>query len=315
MQYKWVRILSIGLAILLIAVMACFFLYDTYTEKKQTQLWNDTESRILPYRSEIIQLKQQLQALNRPVEYYGESSRIISAFEVTELSDISYVREKAKKYELTPVIVLNPNLSLNLVSELVSLSDSGWEFMISMPSLDSATVTKATNIKKHLGGLKKSDCGIAFCRVQSIKDSELSVLKNAGFEGYTIFNEGFDSGQNEDGTVHFNYYRISSNDASLNASLAACYENSASMAVVLDVESVRTGKLTEEKATELLDKAKEYSNMENCSYSTVADTIEKLSEINSKKAEIEAARVEERADIERRIDELNELIADMQILP
>lgn len=80
------------------------------------------------------------------------------------------------------------------------------------------------------------------------------------------------------------------------------------MLIALDMESINSGSLTEDYVTDLMDTLQSYVEQEDCTFSTVADVVTELSEINSTEAVNQASYGEQIAEIQARIDELEEII-------
>ena len=109
----------------------------------------------------------------------------------------------------------------------------------------------------------------------------------------------------------FDYSYLSSSGTSVTSRISAMYNNKASMLYAFDLASRNEGLLTEAYVAELLDTLQSYTEKDNCSYSTVADVVEKLSEINSIEADNQESYEEQAAEIQERIDELEDTISEI----
>lgn len=89
------------------------------------------------------------------------------------------------------------------------------------------------------------------------------------------------------------------------------YNNKASMMFAFDMGSINGGSLTETYVAELLDTLQSYTEKENCSFSTVADVVEELSEVNSIEADNQAEYERRAAEIQTQIDELEDTINEI----
>ncbi len=312
--FKDVFLKIIGIALAASVAVGLIGVY--YYDKSKTQVrfdeWKQFQNDTAEYRKEINKITDEINDLHKSVKYFGDSAKLMVGFSVSDKSDIDYIRQKTDIYGFDPVLVIESDIELDDVPQAVKSADKSWEVMLQLPSLSDRSITRVASLKKELKKLGREVCSVAFCRAEGVNSTERDIIKKAGFNGYTVYENSPTSGQTQDGTVYFNYYRIAGDDAVIEARLTQCCLNSSSMIFIFDVASVRDGSLSDEKVTELLKLISECSNGDGVEYSTVANTVESLSQVNAKIEQIEAERAKEIELLQARIEELNRIIDSME---
>ncbi len=307
-----IRTIGIMLVALLGLGLIGVYYYDKSKTRERFSAWTEYEHETADIREQVAELTKQAQELRKPVAYFGESARLMVGFVVESKSDIAYIREKAAQYEFNPVIVLDGDMELEEAMQIAGAADRKWEIMLQLTALSGKALEKIDALKKGLADIGRRDCGVAFCRTDGVNAAELKQIKSAGFAGYTVYESSPTSGQIADGTVYFNYYRISGNDASIDSKLRLCSANNASMIFIFDLKSVNAAVLSEDKASELFSNIAECAAEDGADYSTVAQTVSSLETVNDKKAELEAENAEQIKVIQAQIEELNAIMKSME---
>ncbi len=155
------------------------------------------------------------------------------------------------------------------------------------------------------------DDGIFFLRDESKTQSNIDLLMQNGFLGYTVYHEAPNSGQTKDGYVFFDYSYIRTGNTGASERMKQGYLKKSSFILVFDLKSMESGDLSDEDVTGILDKAYEYSQREDCSFSTVKEVVAELSSINAFEAEKQAEYDIKVAAIQARIKQIDQTLRDI----
>ncbi len=304
------KIIIIGILILIVAIIGtCFYGHQKYLDtQKQRAAWQEYMDKSRPYRDEVSRLQRELMSLNQPIANEKQKMNIMIGFAASEVSDISYIQEKAAQYLFEPILVLDVTMDIAQITELLQKADPQWEIMLYPPDLSEEACEKLEMVKSHLESMQRQDCGIVFYRAETISQKNMNLLKEQNFIGYTLFHDSPLAGQNENGLIYFDYSRLSGGNTSLEIRLSSCYTKKSSMIYVFDMPSIQLGNLAEKHVNAYLDIISEYSMKENSRFVSVAEVIREILENEQKKTESEAILEEEKIILQNKIDELQETI-------
>ncbi|MCD8119357.1 MAG: hypothetical protein LUE29_07765 [Lachnospiraceae bacterium] len=306
------RIIQI-LCIILSVAMIGVIVYMVYVDRQSSQAQTDSLASLIeeakPYEAEVQELQSELTSLKSSVSYTSEEARLMVGFAVTDVSDLSYIEEKADAYGLFPVIVLDCTLDTETIEEILEEMDASWEIMLYATDFSEETNASVLSVMSLLESSKREYVDVFFLRGDYSSDANIQLLIDDGFVGYTSYNSDTpQAGQTEDGFVYFDYSWLTSSGTSVASRVSAFYKNKASMIVTFDMESINSGKLTETYVVSTLDGLLEYTENDDCFFATAADVVAELSMINEYLAEQQEENEARAAEIEDRISELQQII-------
>ncbi|MCD8161575.1 MAG: hypothetical protein LUE61_10530 [Clostridiales bacterium] len=297
--------LSIALAVGLVYL---FYTDQQEADAQETQL-QALQNEASVYEREQRELKSQLEELEENVSYSSETAALMVGFVVTDVSDLSYMETVADTYDFPPVLILDCTLEQSVLEDILDTADDAWEVMLYTPTFSETVNESVLSALSWLETIGREHTGVFLLRSDYTTDSNIQLLKDDGFAGYTSYHSSTPiAGQAEDGTVYFDYPYLTSSGTSVASRIAAMYKNKTSMLIAFDMESINSGSMKESYVTDLMDTMQSYVEQEDCVFSTVADVVTELSEINSTEAANQASYEEQMAEIQARIDELEEII-------
>lgn len=305
---KTVKIICIVLSVILAAALAAL-LYADYQKSKATEArLSEIAERARPYESEIRDLEKELSDLKEGQHYSSEEAEFMVGFIVSEKSDMAYISEISKEYPINPVVVIDCTADISSIAECLDEADAKWEIMLYAPSYSAGINDKVAEVRKHLFNLSKRDTGIFLLRRYNDTETNIALLKQNGFIGYTAYHESPSFGQSENGMVYFDYSLITTDSIDIAARLSACRQKKASMMVVFDISALHTGDLSESTVTRISDELEYYANQENSRFSTVTEVVAELSDINRIEAEMVAKNESRISELNEQIERLNDQI-------
>ncbi|MCD7749704.1 MAG: hypothetical protein LUH42_06610, partial [Oscillospiraceae bacterium] len=303
------------LVVLVVAFLAYMIYPDNREQKAQAEAMEELQAEARPYEVELQNLKSELQSLQNSVSYSSEEAEILVGFVASDESAdsyISYIDEKASAYNFSPVLIVDCTMDMDIIEEIIDAADESWEIMLYASSFSEEVNDSVLSVISYLASINREHCGIFFLRGDSSTASNIQLLVDDGFIGYTDYNsESPKAGQTEDGSVYFDYSYLTTSGTTVSSRITALYRNKAAMIIAFDMASIQSGALTEAYVVSLLDRMQAYTENDDCSFSTVAAVTEKLSEINTIEAELQADYEAQAAEIQERIDELEELIEEI----
>lgn len=307
-----VNILCAVLSILLAGALIFMFYINNKQEKAQSAAIKAVLEEVQPYEDELQDLKLELSNMKHDVSYSSDEAEIMVGFVASGASDVNYISGKAEAYGFSPVLIIDCTMEMDIIEEIIEAADDSWEIMLYAPTFSEEVNEDVLSVMSYLEDEDIEHTGVFFLRSDYSTSSYIQLLKDDGFVGYTSYNSDSPrAGQTGDGTVYFDYSYLSSSGTSVTSRISAMYNNKASMLYAFDMASRNEGLLTEAYVAEMLDTLQSYTEKDNCSYSTVADVVEKLSEINSIEADNQESYEEQAAEIQERIDELEDTISEI----
>ncbi|MCC8081352.1 MAG: hypothetical protein LIO80_05020 [Lachnospiraceae bacterium] len=298
--------------VLLAGVLAYMIYTNNEHRKAQSEAVTELQAEVRPYEVEQQNLEAELEALQSSVSYSSEEAEILVGFVVSDTSDISWIEEKATAYSFSPVLIIDCTLDRDVIEEVLETAEESWEIMLYASDFSEETNDSVLSVQSYLESVGREHCGVFFLRGDYSTDSNIQLLADDGFTGYTSYNsDSPEAGQTEDGFVYFDYSYLTSTGTSVSSRISELYRNKTSMIVAFDMASIDSGSLTENYVVSLLDSLQSYTENDDCSFSTVAAVVEELSEINMTEAQRQAEYEAQIAEIQERIDELEEIISDI----
>ncbi len=307
------KILSLVLAVVFVAFIVGVSLWETDKDNAYKNAQSEYQGRTKGYQTARESLQEELAELKKEPVYYGDNANIMVGFAVSNASDIDYIRKKAELYDFAPVLIVDSTQTAESIMSMIETADEEWEIMLFSQLLSSSTGDKLAAVRDELEANGKNVCNAVFTRIQGISNSDIAMLQSAGFNGFTLYHDQPISGQDENGSVFFDFSRITSGNKYINSRMSACLDQRSSMIYFFDMSSIRSGSISDEQLDKYLTTISEYAEKDGCSYATVAETLEMLLSINQVKADIMASRTDQIAALEARIAVLDQIISDIYI--
>ncbi|MCD8237799.1 MAG: hypothetical protein LUC92_00440 [Clostridiales bacterium] len=304
-----ISIICVVLSVLLAGFLAYMIYTDNQQQKSQTAVMEALQAEARPYENELTQLKRELSNLEDSVSYSSEDAEIMVGFVATGDSDIEYIKDKADTYNFSPVLILDCTLDMDIIEKIIESADTSWEIMLYAPTFSEEMNDLVLSVLSYLEDAGREHTGVFFLRSDYSTDANIQLLLDDEFIGYTSYHESSPkAGQTEDGAVYFDYSYLNTSGTSVTSRLSSAYTGKSSIIVAFDMASINSGDLSETYVTSLLDTIEWYTEYDDCSFSTVAAVTEELSSVNSIEADNQASYEKQAAEIQVRIDELEEII-------
>ncbi len=305
------KILTIFLCILIVAGLAL----ARHIDQKQQQEMQDRYARLdelaAPYQAELETLKKELAALQKELQYTPTAARFMMGFFAADAADMAYIEQKAEAYSFDPVVVVDCGSGLEAARAAINAANPSWEIMLYSYELSDQSYETIRAAKEYLKSIEREDVGVFLLGSWNGSEANIRRLKEEGFVGYTSYRDPPAAGQNEDGTVYFDYAFVKKSNEGFNSRISSIYGNSASTIFIFDVPKINAGAMSEEMAIYYFETIQRYAAMENCMLATASEVIQELSAINEL---LEQKQVENNAQITQltqRIKELNRMISDI----
>ena len=304
-------ILAVLSLIVLAVLCIMMYSYSVNTSEQKARL-EAAVAEAEAYENEANELRRSISSAQ--VEFLSDTSGIaqfVVGFVISSEDDIAYAEDKADEYDFEPVLLLNCNYELTELESLsVLASGTGHEIMLTASVFTSDTNETVTSLLSYMKRNSIECSDIFLLRSDYYSDSSLEMLISDGFAGYTVYNTTPVSGITDDGYITFDYSFLTV-DSSSYTRFSSSYSNLSAMIVAVDMDSMRSGTLTESFVTSLLNTLSSYAGNEDCEFATVSEVTESLlaedEEYKEKLAEYEAYVYE----CKLRIEELEELIAEI----
>ncbi|MCC8029589.1 MAG: hypothetical protein LIO75_07330 [Lachnospiraceae bacterium] len=309
------RVIGI-ICVVICALLAGILVYMVYTNNRNRQAQSEAmtalQEEARPYEVELQNLKSELASLEDSVSYTSEEAEIMVGFVVSDVSDLSFIEEQAADYGFSPVIIIDCTMDMDVIEEILETADESWEIMLYASDFPEEVNDSILSVISCLESMNREHCGVFFLRGDYSTDSNIQLLADDGFIGYTDYNsETPKAGQAEDGSVYFDYSYVNSTGTMMSSRVSALYSSKSSILVAISMASINFGTLTEADAVNILDSLQTYTENDDCSFSTVAAVVEEYSAVNELETERQADYEKQTAEIQARIDELEEIIDEI----
>ncbi|MCD8005370.1 MAG: hypothetical protein LUF29_00110 [Oscillospiraceae bacterium] len=305
---------NIVFALLSVAVLAVFiFLVYNYSIES-----SDAKSRLEAavaeakvYEDEVTKLKRSITSAADALSDTAGTARFVIGYVIYSEDDISFAEEQGLQYGFDPALVIDCVGNLVELEALASVAaSSGHEIMLTAsvftPEYNETVISLLDYMSEE--GIECSD--IFLLRSDYYSSSSVDLVISDGFAGYTVYNSTPTSGITDEGYITFDYSYLTVDSTSYTR-FSSSYTNVASMVVAVDMDSIRTGTLTEAFVSKLLSTLSSYAENDDCEFSSISDVTESLltdaESMDDRIAEYEAYA----AECQARIDELEEIIAEI----
>ncbi len=306
-----ISIIAIILSIVLFSSIIAFEIKDKNNTDTKFESLNLQAS---PYKMELTELKRELTTVNSEYYYVSDKAKLMLGFILSQRSDVGRVKDLSEQYGFTPVFILNCTDDLSTVKYIIGGIGKNSDIMLYLPTLEPTDWEKAKAVKEYLASVNKPDNGILLIHDKDPDYPPLEQLTEYGFIGYTTYRDEPISNQLDDGTVYFEYTYLKPENfpegsvEAFDERLKIWYESKAAMICVFTIKDINNKSFSTELITAVFDSLKVYTEYTDCDYSTATEVITELSGINLKKAEYKAKKAERTAEINKRIDELEQII-------
>ncbi|MCD7785838.1 MAG: hypothetical protein LUH18_09770 [Oscillospiraceae bacterium] len=263
------------------------------------------------YEDEVTKLKRSITSAADSLTDTSETARFVVGFVITSEEDMIYVEDKATEYGFEPVIVLDCVDDLTVLQTLAATASSyEHEIMLTASVYTTEINETVAAMMSYMSGAGIDYSDIFLLRSDYSSDSAVEMVISDGFAGYTVYNSSPTSGITSDGYITFDYSYLTVDSTSFTR-FSSSYSNLASMIIAIDIDSIRSGTLTETFISMLLSTIATYSENDDCEFSTIANVRESLIRENQTLEERMVDYEAYVAECEARIDELEELIAEI----
>ncbi|MCD7846918.1 MAG: hypothetical protein LUG49_02625 [Oscillospiraceae bacterium] len=306
------NVVCIVFSVLLAGTLAYMIHTNNQEQKIREEAIEELQTEARPYEIELRKLEDELEDLEN-ITYSSEKAEIMIGFIISDLADISYIENKSEVYGFEPVLIIDCEMDLTSVESFINAADN-WEIMLYADNFSASTNDSVLIVMDYLNSIEREHTGVFLIRNSSMNTVTLQLIKDDGFIGYTTYHESApQSGQTSDGYVYFDYVRIASDDSfdSMSNYLSWLYANKTSMLLAFDMESINSGNAAEESVINLIDIAKSYIEYDDCSFSTVAEVVAELQQINQTEEDLKTSNEERIEEIRERIDELEIIIQEI----
>ncbi|MCD7822998.1 MAG: hypothetical protein LUG86_03115 [Oscillospiraceae bacterium] len=301
-------------ALLSVIVLVVFFVmaynYKSRTSEQKSRL-EAAVAEAKQYEDEVTELKRSITSATDALSDKSDTARFVVGYVVSSEEDIATAEAQAAEYGFEPLIVLDCIDDLTVLEGLALVaSDAGHEIMLTASVF---TVEANETVKSLLSYMSENgiDCADIFLlRSDYSSSSNVELVISDGFSGYTIYNSTPTSGITDDGYITFDYSFLTVDSTSLTR-FSSSYSNLASMVVAIELDSVRAGTLTDSFISKLLTTLAAYSKNDDCEFTSIAGVAESLLEENESAEERLLEYEAYVAECEARIDELEEIIAEI----
>ncbi|MCD7844198.1 MAG: hypothetical protein LUG17_06220, partial [Clostridiales bacterium] len=197
------------LCVLLSAVFACALGWMLYTEYRQEAAFSAASQALkeeaAPYVTQRQALLSELDELESSAACFSDEARFMVGFLVSDVSDLSYIREKAETYGFSPVLVLDCAMVETDLKQLLDAAEDQWEVMLYISPFSAETNDDVLAALSCLDSIGKDHTGVFFLRYEDNSDANVQLLLEDGFLGYTSYSDTPTAGQTDDVTVYFDY--------------------------------------------------------------------------------------------------------------
>ncbi len=301
-------------ALLSAVVLAVFGLlaynYKTNSSDEKSRL-EAAIAEAKPYEDEATSLKRAISSATD--DFYGtsETARFVIGYIISNDDDITFAEEQAAEYGFEPVLVLDCSGTLTSLQRLaLTASGSGHEIMLAASAFTAESNETIKSLMTYMDQRGIAYSEIFLLRTDYYSDENVELIISDGFSGYTVYNSTPTSGITEDGYITFDYSYLTA-DATSYTRFSSSYSNYASMVIAFDMDSYRGGTLTKSFMETLLGTISSYSENDDCEFSTLSQAVENLLEENESMEEKQADFDAYIAECEARIDELEDIIAEI----
>jgi len=306
------NIVCIIVSILLACVVAFVAYRNNQKEKAQTDAIEALQEEAKPYEDELQALRSELDDLENSVAYVADEAGIMVGFVLSDVSDLSYIEDKAETYHFTPVLVFDCTMELSEIADFTEAADENWEIMLYASTFSEERNDDVLSVLSYLETVGREQTGVFFLRTDYSSDENIQLLADDGFIGYTSYHSDTPlAGQTEDGLIYFDYSYLMASGSSVTSRLASLYSRKSTMIVTFDMASIDSGALSEEYVVSLMDTLQNYSESGDCSFITTADAVQELSGVNAIESDNQAYYEERAAEIQEQIDDLEKTIAEI----
>ncbi|MCD8090104.1 MAG: hypothetical protein LUD81_05685 [Clostridiales bacterium] len=296
----------------LLAGILVFMIYkDNREQSEKTEAMEELQAEAKSYEEKCRELKDEISFLENNVYYSSEYAEIIVGFIVSDVSDTDYIEKKAAAYNFKPVFIIDCTKDISDIKKIIDKIGDKGEIMLYASYFSESVKNTIISVNSYLKSAGQEHTGVFFLRNSDLNDSNVEFLLSEGFVGFTIYNDSPKAGQLENDAVYFDYSYLSSSGTAVLSRIGNLYQNKASMILGFDMESINSGMITEIYMEDLFDGILTYTDYYDCYFSTTANVVAELSQINKTEAERRIEYEKQAAEIQKEIDGLEKTIHDI----
>ena len=294
-------------------VLGVVFVSSLYMDQKEEQQQSAQlvrqKEEAKPYEKEIKEINTQIEERKQNLDYLSDTAKMLVGYKMYAPENLAVIQKQAETYGFAPVIVLDCAMETTQLTSLIqTVVGGGWEIMLTGSPVMDEFSEKVTHVREVLGQFGISDTGVFLLRDSYYSQENIERLTANGFKGYTCYSSEVTNGCEEDGMVYFEYWYYNKDSSLLEDKMGQMVSGRKSMIVVFELESLQTEDLSEEEMEQTLNLTKEYVEDGEMVYSSAAEVVHELSNMDAIQAQRQAEYEEYAAQQQEKIGELKEKI-------
>ncbi len=313
---RWLKVTAIMLSVLLFAGMLCFIYLEEQEAAELEAHMEMLNQKTYQYRQEKIELEQELEEIEKGVVYVSDKAMLMIGFILSDDSDLTYITQKAEQYQFTPVLLIDCSTDNTDSLQFVTASDRVWDVIFYAPSYTEELKPQIMSTRNNLKGLPVSDTGLLFISGEPSKEKLQTIVTECDLVGYAEYSESPSSGQNEDGSIYFDYLHLKRNHYSqeyipaIEERLNACVKKRAAMLFAFDMNHINSSIGVKKFADAILETIRVQDTKYQI-FSSASEVSDELKTFNQRNAELERTNAKRREEIKKEIEELERLIGEI----
>ncbi len=310
---RWVKVIALTVSAILFAGMVFFIYQEEQKAAENAERLEMLNQKTYAYRQEKAELEDQLKRLEQDSVYVSEKAMLMIGFILSGDSDLDYITQKAEQYQFAPVLLIDCTKDSEEIFRLMTEADKTWDVIFYAPIYTEELKQQIMSTRTNLEGLPINDTGLLFISGEPSKEKLQAVVADCGLIGYAEYSDSPTSGQNEDGSVFFDYTHFKLSHYStetipaIEERLYACIDHRAAMLCLFDMNHINSSIGVKKFADTILETIKK-QDAKSQILSTASDVVNELTTFNLHNEELGKINAKRRGEIESRIDELEALI-------
>lgn len=305
------KILSSALIVLLALGLVVLLLWDHQSEQKRAADLNQLQRETMPYIQEITAIRQELKQRESEINVTSDVSGLIVGFVPTSREEVAVVKEISTEYSFAPLIVLDCAMDDASVQEIAHRTIlEGLDLLLTGMSFDQAVLERADSVRTLL-----QECGYqkepAFL-LRNAFDTEgnLELLRQHGYRSLVRYDDSLGTGVDDFGVPHICYGFVRSSDASSGfiSRIAAAHSH---VLVLFSFADLNSKAISPAIITETLEAIEKQEAEGKLVYTTPEEAFSAVAEAKNLSRKRREEFEQYKAEQEKRIDELEEIISGM----
>lgn len=246
------KILLVMLALVLVIISGMLVFESDQKEQRQQKHILKLQKEAEPYESELQEIRQDLEERSRAIYSSSDISSSMVGFVMTSAGDMDLVKEVANEYSFTPIIVLNCDLSQDILLEILQkASEQNYEIMLSGMTFDE-NVLKTADIIRDQGTDYGYDQDVVFMiRKKCDSDKNRNLLKQHEYKNIIYYDSMMKS--DISGKMRYIPYRfVRSNVSAYINTIEYAVSEKVDIIWLFNIEEIENGKLSKGIITDFL---------------------------------------------------------------